>query len=1431
MLNNVSSTIFSEAESVELVPSVSAEWNQNLFNPAYMTVAGDGVKMSLSLTSGTVSDVISDAKPNFITKSFSMSSGSGAVAYTVTTNNKKSYKIVTFVKTDNATPVMITCYGQGETNQYGSSQEEVDSLGWTKIITYVATAPTGNNISSFIFTIKANAISGTNINPVVYFTVPEIYETTYFDYQNHSLWPTDSVFTFFRPGESYVPTGNINCSFPTNHRKITSSIINGYTSPIYQPVSPIINTPGFFLAAPPVPNIKNVLQTDISPYKYFVSDFISRSITGIYEKPIVTNKLVFKFNTLMTIPLVNIKIDDVTITVDGSQTISPVANSESYNTGVLVLYWNGSAWTKTRWSDMPSFNSSGGLTKYTSLSKITVTQIDKTKRTEFSSYTNVNITNDLDRMQLVEISPRLEVDVTDFVESFSLDKSFDSRNSLLPISSVNTNSCQITLSGIPPISGTTLVPLFSSESNDPYTMLTGLLRKNIKFYTNFKLSSYTILSMGTTNSTSYIPAGIFYSDSWDETDINNIPIQGYDISRYLQFTPTPDYVANLKSVFEIITNILDLAGFTDYDYDSLYSICNNKTNPMDLSYFYANSKDSTVIDILNQIFVAYQIGAYIDEYGVMRFLSLNNILSNTESSLYVADANIIENGYFISNKQRPGTISLRYQTPKIKQSPSLQNVNNPSIKNSPSFVYTTSNDVVWQQQTVDSVGFNYLNSNLDQDSNSFNINVADLLDIFHTYNRDANGYAFIDNEIVSFLYKEYIIRNSENTKSITVSIKNDLELQAEINKFIKEYSIGLRTSYATISNVVGDGSVITYTANNSFRVGDKVSITGVNPRSYCMSGAIISANATSFSVLGSEISTYISGGEATIFADYDVVIEPTGNITNVQRGLFGTVPRHHNRINSLSSKNLETNYPDTISIINSQDISSSLPDVDKIRVDISEIGGASPIVFITPKHDLDLEYQTYSAKFELVDNESSSAGIFFNDSGTDDAYYVKLSKCIQSVNNKNVIKYYLTVEGPYDNNGQTSWQTLYWSDVTGECQNIINNTPKVIKKQYDIDQKQYVYTYVQDQYFNLKVVRYITDGSDGENASALENKNVLSIYLNNIEILGWNKPQTPTDPENSMSGWKALDINQLTGMQQKPTIPALICEGKKFGFVADRLIAIENGDSTLDLGDPVPYGTHIANLREIHATQKSLKERSVSYYFQDREFLNGLVQNQPLYLNYATYLMQTTPEVVGINYYDVQYTTPAAVSVDVLPVEYMWYYFPGTSPEDQKKYQKKLVDEYSLSYSTIINTGFRAKMAIANNTSHMVFLHKESDDLDQFTINLNLWTHEIIAPSDPAILEVVIDQSNINETAQLDSEWLQSKYAAQKTLKLIEKGVDKFSKDITLEIFGNPLIQIGDIITLTYANKGISQQKHFVHSVSHNFDNGLNTRLGLVRLT
>jgi hypothetical protein len=172
-------------------------------------------------------------------------------------------------------------------------------------------------------------------------------------------------------------------------------------------------------------------------------------------------------------------------------------------------------------------------------------------------------------------------------------------------------------------------------------------------------------------------------------------------------------------------------------------------------------------------------------------------------------------------------------------------------------------------------------------------------------------------------------------------------------------------------------------------------------------------------------------------------------------------------------------------------------------------------------------------------------------------------------------------------------------------------------------------------------------------------------------------------------------------------------------------------------------------------------------------------------------------------------------------------YYPGNAPIDNAYKQELLVDEYALSYSTPIHTGFRAKFAIANNSPYMVFIHHQPDELNQTTSHLVLWTHEIVAQSDPEVMELILNSSNSTEVAQIDSNWIQSRSAATRMLGLVQKAIDGFSRDTSLNIFGMPILQLGDIITLTYPLTGVNAQQYVVQSIKHSFKNGLTTSLVL----
>jgi len=477
-------------------------------------------------------------------------------------------------------------------------------------------------------------------------------------------------------------------------------------------------------------------------------------------------------------------------------------------------------------------------------------------------------------------------------------------------------------------------------------------------------------------------------------------------------------------------------------------------------------------------------------------------------------------------------------------------------------------------------------------------------------------------------------------------------------------------------------------------------------------------------------------------------------------------------------------------------------------------------------------YKTYSAKFNLEDNQKGSGGLFFNmsNSQTDanGAYFVELVKYNTSnedgsAKNPQVFGYALV----FYTVASGSASILAYSDVTSTIYAILANQEKVFTRNpatgEPADGSPVTYTAEPNskyQHFSLRVATYKPTTGDGETRylSGTGTPNLLSVFLNNIEISGWRVP--------SGANWIPMPLNLTNGIPKKVQYSTDISSGTIFGaFLSGSPIAVPG----ITYQSTIPILT--GNVKEIYATHKALKERSVSYYFQDREFLNGVVQNLNIFSSSKSYMMQTKPEIVGINTYDVEYTTPAAITVDVNPISYLVKYSPGNGPIEQIYQEQKEVDQYSLSYSTILNTGFRARFAVANNSPHLVYLKFNGTKDSLVDVRFNLYTVEIIAKSDQEVLEKITDAGNLSETIQIDSKWIQSKDAAGKLLTAIALSNDNFSKDVSLSIFGNPLIQVGDIINLTYPLMGLKDQKYFVSSISHDFSDGLETKLSLNMLS
>lgn len=111
--------------------------------------------------------------------------------------------------------------------------------------------------------------------------------------------------------------------------------------------------------------------------------------------------------------------------------------------------------------------------------------------------------------------------------------------------------------------------------------------------------------------------------------------------------------------------------------------------------------------------------------------------------------------------------------------------------------------------------------------------------------------------------------------------------------------------------------------------------------------------------------------------------------------------------------------------------------------------------------------------------------------------------------------------------------------------------------------------------------------------------------------------------------------------------------------------------------------------------------------------------------------------------------------------------------------------------------------------------------------DLTIADDEVVEAKD----EAGIRRRGIIET-ELTSDWIQSKALAETLSEWIVKHWGKGVDEVSVEVFGNPLFEIGDVVAVEYSEKSMTAatHKYFVTGTKSDFSNGIGTTLTLRRV-
>jgi len=196
---------------------------------------------------------------------------------------------------------------------------------------------------------------------------------------------------------------------------------------------------------------------------------------------------------------------------------------------------------------------------------------------------------------LIEMSPRLVVDVSDEVINYNIKKSLsDLGNTALPVGQL--------------LASTGSISIFDAEQAfNPIninSIIKDYLRKNIKFTFYEKI-------LNVENYDYCVPIKTLYSEGMPQSDVTggSLSLELRDFYFFLESMPAPRMLVTNVSLSYAICLLLDYIGFANYSFKRV----DNEQDPI-IPYLFI-APDQNVAEVLNQLAVATQTSMFFDEYN------------------------------------------------------------------------------------------------------------------------------------------------------------------------------------------------------------------------------------------------------------------------------------------------------------------------------------------------------------------------------------------------------------------------------------------------------------------------------------------------------------------------------------------------------------------------------------------------------------------------------------------------------------------------------------------------------------------------------------------------------------------------------------------------------------------------------------------------
>ena len=235
---------------------------------------------------------------------------------------------------------------------------------------------------------------------------------------------------------------------------------------------------------------------------------------------------------------------------------------------------------------------------------------------------------------LIEMSPRLAVDMTDRIQDFSVTKMLaDLGNSKIPVGSLLAGTGQVNINNND----------FAFSDTNQFNQETSKGSLVAKYLlTNIKFTFYDVVR-NVNGRDYYVPLKTMYSEGFPQSagNFDTISMAVRDAFFILESNPAPSILLSDISLSNIVTVLLDYIGFSNY----LFKRVSGEVDPI-IPYFFV-PPNQNVAEVLNQLAIATQSAMFFDEYNNFVVMSKEYLLP--DAGKRSADSQMLGNTYAVDS--------------------------------------------------------------------------------------------------------------------------------------------------------------------------------------------------------------------------------------------------------------------------------------------------------------------------------------------------------------------------------------------------------------------------------------------------------------------------------------------------------------------------------------------------------------------------------------------------------------------------------------------------------------------------------------------------------------------------------------------------------------------------------------------------------------